>query len=126
MDGSDGPDAAATTLRRELYWAQAGVKRVRADTLWIRDQLSAFALQRRTEESEPRPLGDGTLDARSDARRAVKLGVWRVVRFATRRYDRLLGELAELTTSLAERVIAAEDEAERLRAELQELRRDRP
>jgi hypothetical protein len=115
----------AETLRRELYWAQAGVKHVRADTLWVRDQFSAFALQRRIEESEPRPLGDGTLDARSDARRAVKLGVWRVVRFATRRYDRLLGELAELTTSLAERVIAAEDEVERLRAELQELR-DRP
>lgn len=119
-------DDALEMLRRELYWAQAGVRRPRADTLWVRDQLSAFALQRRTDESQPRPAPDGTLDSRSDARRGLKLGIWRVVRFATMRYDRLLADLAELNTSLAERVIATEDELARLRAELREARRDEP
>lgn len=119
-----GSDDAPQMLRRELYWAQAGISHARADTLWVRDQLSAFALQRRTEESQPRPAGDGTLDSRSDARRAVKLGIWRLIRFATVRYDRLFADLAELNTSLAERLIATEDEVERLRTELDDRRQD--
>jgi hypothetical protein len=51
--------------------------------------------------------------------------VWRGTRFATRRYDRLLAELAELDATVAERLVTAEEEIARLRAELDELRRDR-
>jgi hypothetical protein len=121
-----GSDAALHILRRELYWAQAGVKRARADTVSIRDQLHGFALQRRTEESQVTPAGDGVLVSRSNARRAVKFGLWRLLRFATIRYDRLLADLAELDAGLAERLIAAEDEIARLHAELDELRQRRP
>ncbi len=126
MDDPAGSDAALRMLRRELYWAQAGVKRARADTISIRDQLHGFALQRRTEESQFRPAGERSLESPSSARRVVKFGLWRLLRFATQRYDRLLADLAELDAGLAERLVAAEDEVARLRVQLDELRRDRP
>jgi hypothetical protein len=118
-----GSDTALQLLRRELYWAQAGVKRARADTVSLRDQLHGFALRRRTEEFQFRPAGERALVSSSPARRVVKSGIWRVSRFATQRYDRLLAELAELDAGLAERLIAAEDEIAHLRAELDRLRR---
>jgi hypothetical protein len=119
-----GSDTALQLLRRELYWAQAGVNRARADTVSLRDQLHGFALRRRTEEFQFRPAGERALASSSPARRVVKSGIWRVLRFATQRYDRLLAELAELDAGLAERLIVAEDEIEHLRAELDRLRRD--
>lgn len=125
MDDPAGSDTALRILRRELYWAQAGVKRARADTVSIRDRLHGFALQRRTEEAQFRPTGEQALESPSAARRAMKFGIWRVLRFATQRYDRLLADLAELDAGLAERLITAEDEIARLRSELDELRRDR-
>jgi hypothetical protein len=123
MADHDGSDPALQVLRRELYWAQAGVKRARADSVSIRDQLHGFALRRRTEESQVTPAGDGVLVSRSKSRRVVKFGLWRLLRFATMRYDRLLADLAELDAGLAERLIAAEDEISRLRSEVDELRR---
>jgi hypothetical protein len=123
MADQDGSDHALQVLRRELYWAQAGVKRARADSVSIRDQLHGFALRRRTEESQVTPAGDGVLVSRSKSRRVVKFGLWRLLRFATMRYDRLLADLAELDAGLAERLIAAEDEIARLRSEVDELRR---
>jgi hypothetical protein len=126
MAEREGADAAVDVLRRELYWAQAGVRRARADTVSLRDQLHGFALQRRTEEFQYHPAGERALRSRSPARRAVKSGIWRVLRFATQRYDRLLADLAELNAGLAERLIAAEDEVAHLRAEVDELRRNAP
>jgi hypothetical protein len=126
MDDPAGSDAALRMLRRELYWAQASVERTRVDTVSIRDQLHGFALRRRTEEFQIRPAGDRSLESPSNAKRVVKTGLWRVLRFATARYDRLLADLAELNASLAERLLASEDEIARLRAEVDELRRDRP
>jgi hypothetical protein len=125
MGDPTDPDAAVRTLRRELYWAQAGLERTRADTVSIRDQLRGFALRRRTEEFQLRPAGDRSLESPSSAKHVVKVGLWRLLRFATVRYDRLLADLAELNASLAERLLAAEDEIARARAELDELRRDR-
>jgi hypothetical protein len=119
-------DAAVHTLRRELYWAQAGVRRARADTISLRDQLHGYALQRRTEEYQYHPAGERALRSSSPARRVMKSGIWRVLRFATQRYDRLLADLAELNAGLAERLIAAEDEVAHLRAEVEELRKDGP
>ncbi|MGH7541685.1 MAG: hypothetical protein ACRELC_11860 [Gemmatimonadota bacterium] len=114
------------TLRRELYWAQSGVERSLAHTVSIRDRLHGFALRRRTEEFQMRPSGDRSLRSPSNARRVVKLGLWRLLRFATQRYDRLLADLAELNAGLAERLLAAEDEIARLRAELDEHRKGGP
>jgi cell division protein FtsB len=56
----------------------------------------------------------------------VKFGLWRLLRFSTQRYDRLLADLAELNAGLAERLVAAEDEISKLRAEVDDLRQDRP
>jgi hypothetical protein len=126
MAEPDGSDPAADLLRRELYWAQAGVRRARADTVSLRDQLHGFALQRRTEEFQYHPAGERALRSNSAARRAIKSGIWRVLRFATQRYDRLLADLAELNAGLAERLIAAEDEVAHLRAEVEELREGAP
>ncbi|HET9671331.1 MAG TPA: hypothetical protein VFQ40_00610 [Actinomycetota bacterium] len=124
MADPEGADAAVHLLRRELYWAQAGVRRARADTVSLRDQLHGYALRRRTEEAQFHPVGERALRSTSASRRVVKSGIWRVLRFATQRYDRLLAELAELNAGLAERVIAAEDEVAHLRSEVERLRRD--
>ena len=124
MAERDGTDTAVDDLRRELYWAQAGVRRARADTVSLRDQLHGFALQRRTEQFQYQPAGERALRSSSPARRVMKSGIWRVLRFATQRYDRLLADLAELNAGLAERLIAAEDEVAHLRTEVEELRRD--
>ena len=112
-------------LRRELYWARGSVQTIRADGISNRDRLYAFAIQRRTDETQRFPVDDVTLEARWPLRRVVKIAVWRMTRFATRRYDRLLGELAELDAGVAERLLGAEDEIARLRAEVDELRRER-
>ena len=50
-------------------------------------------------------------------RRQLKYGMFRVARPISWRYDRLLADHAELTTSLAERVMALEAEVARLRAQ---------
>jgi hypothetical protein len=122
MAEREGADGVVDALRRELYWAQAGVRRARADTVSLRDQLHGFALQRRTEEFQYHPSGERALRSSSTARRVMKSGIWRVLRFATQRYDRLLADLAELNAGLAERLVAAEDEVAHLRAEVENLR----
>jgi hypothetical protein len=45
----------------------------------------------------------------------LKYGLFRAMRPVSRRYDRLIGDQAELTTGLAERLMAAEVEIARLR-----------
>jgi hypothetical protein len=124
MSEPGASDRGLEMLRQELYWAQAGVRRFRADTVAIRDQLQGYAFRRRTEEAHRGPHGD-RLPARSAARRLVKTGLWRTLRFMTVRFERLLADLSELNAGLAERVVEAEREIERLRAELDELRRGR-
>jgi hypothetical protein len=124
MDEPGASDRGLEVLRQELYWAQAGIRRFRADTVAIRDQMQGYAFRRRTEEASSGPHGD-LLPSRSRSRRAVKTSLWRILRFMTVRFERLLADLAELDAGLAERVIAAEREIERLRAEVEELRRGR-
>ena len=61
--------------------------------------------------------GEGNLASTSRWRRQLKYRMFRVARPISWRYDRLLADHAELTTSLAERVMALEAEVARLRAE---------
>ena len=58
----------------------------------------------------------------------MKFRLFRVMRPISWRYDRLIADHAELTTSLAERLMAAEAEIARLRARLDgaDARRTRP
>jgi hypothetical protein len=61
------------------------------------------------------PLGEGNLASPSTWRRQLKRRIWRLIRPATWRYDRLLADHAELTTSLAEKVMVLEAEVDRLK-----------
>ena len=114
---------AAADLLREMYWARDTAARARMDTPEVRDRLHDLAAQMRTDETLVIPMGEGNLASPSKWRRQLKYAVWRVMRPATWRYDRLLADHAELTTSLAEKVMMLEAEVERLKPGRQD---DRP
>ncbi len=96
------------------------------DTPEVRDRLHDLAAQLRTDETLVIPMGEGNLASPSRARRQIKYRLWRVMRPATWRYDRLIADHAELTTSLAEKVMILEAEVDRLRIELDAERGARP
>jgi hypothetical protein len=52
----------------------------------------------------------------------VKYALFRGGRFATRRYDRLLGDAMDLTVALSERVLELEHQVEELEQRVGELR----
>jgi hypothetical protein len=114
------PDPAASELARELYWAQDRVSRARLTTPEVRDRLMDLAAQLRADELATVPQGEGYLASPSRWRRRLKYGLFRSLRPVSRRYDRLVGDLAELTTGLAERLMAAEVEIARLRGAIGE------
>lgn len=120
MVPKDRPDPSSddeSELLREMYWARDTAARARMDTPEIRDHLHDFAAQMRTDEAVLIPMGEGNLASPSKWRRQLKRRLWRVMRPATWRYDRLLADHAELTTSLAEKVMVLEAEVDRLKAE---------
>lgn len=103
---------------REMYWARDSAARGRMDTPEVRDRLHDLAAQLRTDETLVIPMGEGNLASPSRARRQIKYRLWRLMRPATWRYDRLIADHAELTTSLAEKVMILEAEVDRLKTEL--------
>lgn len=107
-------------LARELYWAQERASRARMETPEIRDRLHDLAMQLRADEKAIFPHGEGNLASPSRWRRRLKFRLFRLTRPISWRYDRLIADDAELTTSLAERLMAAEAEIARLRARLGE------
>jgi hypothetical protein len=119
-----GESEAFRDLSREMYWARDTAARARMETPEVRDRLHDFAAQMRTDETLVIPMGEGNLASPSKWRRQLKYRVWRVMRPATWRYDRLLADHAELTTSLAEKVMALEAEVERLKTGRRSGRRD--
>jgi hypothetical protein len=121
-DTSYEPSALGTSpadaLLREMYWAEEATPRGRMSTPDVRDELHDFAALMRADEKLVIPRGEPNLAAVSRWRRQIKLRLFRLMRPISWRYDRLLGDHAELTTTLAERLAAAEAEIGRLRAEL--------
>jgi hypothetical protein len=111
------PRDALEALARELYWEGAATTRIRMDTGAVREQLQTFANRLRLDSTELYPFSEVGLDRAPRLRRRVKRAIWRVGRFTTLRYDRMLAELAELSVQLAERLVETERELERLRAE---------
>ena len=111
-------DPAFDDLSRELYWAQERASRARMDTAEVRDRLLDLSMQLRADEKVIIPQGEGNLASTSRWRRQLKYRLFRVMRPISWRYDRLIADHAELSTSLAERLMAAEAEIARLRAEL--------
>jgi hypothetical protein len=112
--------SAYRDLARELYWAQERASRARMDTPEIRDRLHDLATQLRADEKVVIPYGEGNLASPSRWRRQMKFRLFRVMRPISWRYDRLIADHAELTTSLAERLMAAEAEIARLESQLGE------
>lgn len=110
--------AAYRDLARELYWAQERASRARMLTPEIRDRLHDLAAQLRADEKVIIPHGEGNLASPSRWRRQLKFRMFRLMRPISWRYDRLIADHAELTTSLAERLMAAEAEIARLEARL--------
>ncbi len=117
MAATSDHDPAIDDLSRELYWAQERASRARMDTAEVRDRLHDLSMQLRADEKVIIPQGEGNLASTSRWRRQLKYGMFRVARPISWRYDRLLADHAELTTSLAERVMALEAEVARLRAQ---------
>jgi len=117
MAATSDHDPAIDDLSRELYWAQERASRARMDTAEVRDRLHDLSMQLRADEKAIIPQGEGNLASTSRWRRQLKYGMFRVARPISWRYDRLLADHAELTTSLAERVMALEAEVARLRAQ---------
>jgi hypothetical protein len=116
--GSDPADDTAAALAREVYWAKGADPRPPSDLGSIRDRLDGFAHRMRVEQRQLVPIGETLLGSSADWKRRVKLALWRLTRFSTMRYDRLLAELAELNGELAARLHETEEEIVRLREEL--------
>ena len=107
-------DPAFDDLSRELYWAQERASRARMGTAEIRDRLHDLSMQLRADEKVIIPQGEGNLASTSRWRRQLKYWLFRVARPISWRYDRLIADHAELSTSLAERLMAVEAELARL------------
>ena len=117
--GSDRADETASSLAREIYWAKEEDPRPPTDLDSIRDRLDEFAHRMRVEQRQLVPIGETLLGSAAGWKRKVKVAIWRVTRFSTMRYDRLLAELAALNSELAQRLQETEEELARLHDELE-------
>jgi hypothetical protein len=117
-DGSDRSEETASSLAREIYWGKETDPLPPSDLDSIRDRLDEFAHRMRVEQRQLVPVGETLLGSAAEWKRKVKLTLWRLTRFSTMRYDRLLAELAELNGELAKRLHETQEEVERLRSEL--------
>jgi hypothetical protein len=111
-------DDAVATLAREVYWAGEGGSGLPADARSLRERLDAFTYQMRADQRQAVPVGETFLGSDAGWKRGLKQFVWRLTRFSTMRYDRLLAELAEMNGELARRLVATEEELSRLRHRL--------
>lgn len=123
MTGTEGPepsDETAASLAREIYWAKEEGSRPPTDLDSIRDRLEDFGHRMRIEQRQLVPIGETLLGSSAGWKRTIKLALWRVTRFSTMRYDRLLAELAALNGELAHRLQETEEELARVRDSLRE------
>jgi hypothetical protein len=116
--GREESDAAAV-LAREVYWAGDGVSRLPADVGLLGERLEAYVHQMRVEQRQLVPADEILLGSSSGWRHGIKLFVWRLTRFSTMRYDRLLADLADMNAQLARRLFETEEELARLREDLE-------
>jgi hypothetical protein len=114
-----GTDDVTAALAREVYWAGDGVSQLPADARSLRERLDEFTYQLRVEQRQLVPMGETLLASAAGWKRWTKLMVWRLSRFSTMRYDRLLADLAEMNGELARRLLKTEEDVSRLREELE-------
>jgi SAM-dependent methyltransferase len=75
----------------------------------------------RTEQDQRLPEGDPLLGSSSALKRRLKTIIFRSTRHATRRYDRLTGDLATVAADLASRLAEAEEETKKARGDYERL-----
>ena len=124
--GSEPEDEGYLSLVRHLYWSQEAGARPQAATRQVREQMLEFVAKMRTDERAATPLGEPHLAAPTPMRRKVKYALFRGGRFATRRYDRLLGDAMDLSVALSERVLELEQQVEELQQQVGDLRHGGP
>ncbi len=112
-------DDARSVLERELYWAGDAASDPSRSTADLRIALHDFAASMRADERSAIPRQEPLLGSQAPWKRNTKLLMYRALRPVSRRYDRLLADLATLTRILADRLADAEAEIERLRSELE-------
>jgi hypothetical protein len=113
--GRSQANPTASSLAREVYWATDGASPSPRDVGSLPGRLDAFIHQMRADERQLVPFGETLLGSATGWRRRTKLAVWRLTRFSTMRYDRLLADLAEMNLELAHRLHETEEEVARLR-----------
>ena len=115
----DPPDAGRSraALERELYWAEETTSLATMGAQELRVALQDLVAEMRADERAPIPRNEPQIGSPYRWRRRLKAGIFYFLRPMRRRYDRLLGDVAELVAILAGRVAALEAEVERLRAE---------
>jgi hypothetical protein len=111
-------DDATAALAREVYWAGDGVSRLPGDVGSLAERLDAYAHQMRVAQRQLVPAGETLFGSAAGWKRTVKLFIWRLNRFSTMRYDRLLADLAEMNGELARRLLETEEDLARLREDL--------
>lgn len=109
----------AGDLAREVYWAGDGVSLAPADFGLLGERLEAYAHQLRVEQRQLVPADRTLLGSSVGWKHGIKLTLWRLTRFSTMRYDRLLADLAEMNAQLARRLFETEEELTRLREDLE-------
>ncbi len=83
--------------------------------------LRELVTRLRGEQNQPFPQGEAFLQSPSSVRRRLKTLVFRITRPATRRYDRLLGDLATVASDLASRLAEAEEVVRKARGDYERL-----
>jgi hypothetical protein len=101
-------------LARELYWAENATSRSHSNIAQIRYGLRDFVSTMRTDQRLAMPRGEPNVTDPAPWRRRIKFGMFRFLRPVSKRYDRLLADLAELNAGLADRVAELEATVARL------------
>jgi hypothetical protein len=109
----------AGDLAREVYWAGDGVSRLTGDFGLLGERLDTYAHQLRVAQRQLVPADKALLGSAAGWKHGIKLFIWRLTRFSTMRYDRLLADLAEMNGQLARRLFEMEEELARLREDFE-------
>ena len=83
--------------------------------------LRELVARLRDEQGQPFPEGEAFLQSPSSVRRRLKTLVFRTTRPATRRYDRLVADLATVASDLASRLAEAEEVIRKARGDYERL-----
>ena len=108
---------------REVYWAGDGVSRSRPTSACSANDWTAYAHQMRVEQRQLVPAGETLLGSSAGWKHGIKLVLWRLTRFSTMRYDRLLARArGDERLSSRERLAETEEELARLREDVEASR----